>query len=336
MDPIEFSASERREYRSLGVIITREKVTFRINRRVLEAAPHLGGFGILRPGETNYNEQVQVSPPLFRKQLGILTRALARREKEAVDLPGVEDLAVRAEGYMKETLGYQAPAPSVERFRRDVRLGVLCSKGSGELNLAKRRISLLSAMRVARPRRGYDATGGLNRGAGDAINAVTRIFACAALRRSDNRLDWSWLRSEMSQFRAPPGYGCLKRLWFGLGQYVVAELKGQALSDFVHQVLNYAVTTRALAHVVTRKLSDTEILRYLLGELEPMSPMSQSLPAGLQQLSKSVFQTEFLRALERESFRTCGFEKWFAHLERDVVSTLLRQTFDSLPHLMLN
>jgi len=336
MDPIEFSFDERREYRLIGVAITRDKVTFRIKRHVLEAAPHLGGFGILRPGEVFYNEQVQVSPPVFRKQLEILGRALARREREEVDLPGVEDLASRAEGYMKETLGYQAPAPSVERFRRDVRLGVLCSKGSGELNLAKRRITLLSAMRVSRPRRGYDATGGINRGAGDAVNAVARIYAGAVSQRADNKLNWGWLRAQMACFRAPPGYGCLKRLWFGLGQYVATELKGQALSDFVHLVLNYAVTTRALARVVTRKLSDKDILRYLLGEFEPMSALSQSLPAGLQQLSKSVFQTEFLRALEQDGSRICGFEKWFAHLERDIVSTILRQTFDNLPHLMLN
>jgi len=335
-DPIEFSQSECKEYRTMGVIITREKVTFRISRQVLEAAPHLGGFGILRPGETGYNEQVQVSPPLFRKQLGILARAMARREQEDVDLPGVEDLAGRAVGYMKETLGYQAPEPSVERFRRDVRVGVLSSKGSGEYNLAKRRISLLATMRVARPRRFYDATGGQNRGAGDAVNSVARIYACAVSRRADNRLDWNWIRSEMAHFRAPPAYGCLKRLWFGLGQYVAAELKGKALSEFIHLVLNYAVTTRALAHVVARKLSDKQILRYLLGELEPMSAMSQALPAGLQQLNKSIFRTEFLKALELESVQTCGFEKWFARLERDVVSTLLRQTFDDLPHLMLN
>jgi len=286
--------------------------------------------------ETNYNEGVQVSPPLFRKQLGILARALARREKEDVDLPGVDDLAGRAAGYMKETLGYQAPLPSVERFRRDVRLGVLSSKGSGEINLAKRRISLLSTMRVARPRRFYDATGSQNRGAKDAINSVARIYVCAVAQRADSRLSWDWLRTEMSAFRAPPAYGCLKRLWFGLGQYVAAELSGPPLSEFIHLVMNYAVTTRALAHVVARKLSDRELLRYLLGELEPTSAMSQALPAGLQQLNKSVFRTEFLKALERESFQTCGFEKWFAHLERDVVSTLLRQTFDDLPHLMLN
>jgi len=285
---------------------------------------------------TSYNEGVIVSPPLFRKQLGVLARALARREKEEVDLPGVEDLTGRAVGYMKETLGFEAPAPSVERFRRDVRLGVLCSKGSGELNLAKRRITLLSTMRVARPRRVYDTTGGQNRGASDAINSVARIYAGAVSRRIDCRLDWAWLRSEMGQFRAPPAYGCLKRLWFGLGQYVAAELNGQPLSEFIHLVMNYASTTRALAHVVRCKLSDKQILRYLLGELEPMSAMSQSLPAGLQQLNKSVFQTEFLKALEYGDYRVCGFEKWFALVERDVVSTLLRQTFDVLPHLMLN
>jgi len=266
----------------------------------------------------------------------VLVRAMARREKEEVDLPGVDDLAGRAEGYMKETLGYQAPMPSVERYRRDVRLGVLCSKGSGEFNLAKRRLTLLSAMRVTRPRRVYDATGGQNRGAGDAIEAVVRIYAGALSRRTDNQLSWNWLRAEMARFRAPPAYGCLKRLWFGLGQYVAAELKGQPLSDFIHLVLNYAVTTRALAHVVSHKLSDHQILRYLLGELEPTSVLSQSLPAGLQQLNTSVFRTEFLRALEHDRFQGQGFEKWFAHLERDVASTILRQTFDSLPHLMLN
>ena len=336
MDPIEFSAAERKGYRAIGVIITRTKVTFRISRHILEAAPHLGGFGLLRPGETNYNEQVRVSPPLFRKQLAVLARAMARREREEVDLPGVEDLAGRAAGYMKETLGYQAPTPSVERFRRDVRLGVLGSKGSGEINLAKRRITLLSTMRVARPRRVYDLTGGQNRGAGDAVNTVARIYSCAVARRADSKLDWPWLRTEMSRFRAPPAYGCLKRLWFGLGQYVAAELSGQPLSDFIHRVMNYAVTTRALSRVITSRLSDKELLRYLLGELEPMSALSQSLPTGLQQLSKSVFRTEFLKALEQDGYRTCGFERWFAQLERDVVSTLLRQTFDDLPHLMLN
>jgi hypothetical protein len=127
----------------------------------------------------------------------------------------------------------------------------------------------------------------------------------------------------------------LKKLWHGLGQYVALELRGKAREDFVIRVSLYAQTMRGLTATLSTTLRSETLLKYFLGELEPETSVSKVIPAGLQGLSKGVFQQLLIRRLQ-ESPPRGSFAAWFELLELEVMSAIMRDLYAALPNLLLN
>jgi len=333
---ITLDARERKDLRAIGGTLANGILRFRIPREVLEAAPVNGGLGILRPGQFNYDMHKAASKPLLPRVIALLTRDLRGKVMQGGPLPGVNDLAMQAKGYMEKSLGIVAPERAVQRFHLDTQITSVGASGTGEVNIARRRISLLSMLRV--PRRNGRASTSIivEQQALSAVQQVHNVFEDVKERKEAGTISWERLSASTSNLGPPPAYGCLKRLWYGIGAYVAKELKGAALDDFVQRVSSYAQTTRALTVSVSTHLRSEELLKYFLGELEPETSVSKIIPAGLQGLSKGVFQQLLIRRLQEDPPRRGTFRTWFELLELEVMSAILRDLYAVLPNLLLN
>jgi len=92
---------------------------------------------------------------------------------------------------------------------------------------------------------------------------------------------------------------------------------------------------RALTTSVSTHLRSAELLKYFLGELEPETSVSKIIPAGLQGMSKGIFQQLLIQRLQEKPPRG-DFKAWFELLELEVMSTILRDLYAVLPNLLLN
>jgi hypothetical protein len=333
---ITFTAAERKTLRAIGGTLYQGVLKFRIPRDVLEAAPVNGGLGILRPGLVNYDMGKKASRPLFPRIVSQLVRDLGAKATQGGPLPGVDDLANRAKEYMETSLGIKVPEGAVRRFHLDTQITAVGASGTGDINIARRRVSLMSMLRIPR-RGGHCPTGSImvEQRVLSAIQTVQNVFEDICYRKHDGSLCWEAIERALQGLRTPPAYGCLKKLWFGLGQYVARELRGEALEDFVRSVSLYAQTMRDLTAMLSTSLRSEDLLKYFMGEFEPETMTSKIIPAGLQGLSKGVFQQLLVRRLQEDPPRG-NFKAWFELLEVEVMTAILRDLYAVLPNLLLN
>jgi hypothetical protein len=273
---------------------------------------------------------------MFTKQLQELQRITRKATMLGEGTPGAGDMAGSVSAYLGDTLGVAVPPQAVEDYRADLRQGVLAADGSGRINIAMRRISLLSCCRWPRStrirKRPYVA--GLNRDVFSAVLELKQVRDDVAGAR--NEVTWEEVARRCDTFGGPPAYGCLKKLWNGFGQYVVKHLSGDELDEFINAVMRYSCTTRELSVTISNALGRNFLLKYLLGEYDPTSMATVQLPAGLQQFAKGLYRKHFLLQLEASYRSITAVGKWLETLEADVMSTVMDALYVVAPELLLN
>jgi len=337
--PIRFTPEEvKRLSGANGVCITKTKLSFRIRREVLEGAPSEGGLGVLRPGTTWYSAKFGGSKPMFVKQLAELQRNMDKITMLGPETPGAVEQADSVAAYLGESLGVEVPTEATEQYRADLRRGIVASDGSGVSHIVMRRISLLSCCRWPRKTRmrGGPQVAGLNRTVCAAVQEAIKIRAEVTAAKDSGALTWDAVARRCGTFEGPPAYGCLKKLWNGFGQYVVRHLHGHELNEFVDAVMRYASTTRELSTTLSDTLGRKFLLKYLLGEFEPISMATVQLPAGLQQFAKGLYRNYFLQRLEASKGSITTAEGWLETLEADVMCTVMEALYVLAPELLLN
>jgi len=339
LGPIRFTDEEAKRLSGTnGVRITKTKLSFRIRREVLEGAPVNGGLGVLRPGNTWYSYKCSGAKPMFAKQLAELQRALDKVTMLGPESPGAVDQADSVSVYLGETLGIRVPPEATEQYRTDLRRGVISADGSGSSHIIMRRLSLLSCCRWSRRTQMwlYPQVASLNRTVYEAVQEAVSIRNNIAIAKGDGSVSWEVIARLCKKFSGPPAYGCLKKLWSGFGQYVVQHLHGHELNEFVDAVMRYASTTRELSVQLGDALGRKFLLKYLLGEFEPISMATVQLPAGFQQFAKSLFRNHFLQRLEASRGSITRVESWLETLEADVMCTTMDALYLLAPELLLN
>jgi hypothetical protein len=204
---ITLTAEEKRSVRAAGGTLSAGVLRFRVSREILEAAPVNGGLGILTPGRFNYDMNKAASKPILPRVLALLTRDLAKKANEGGPLAGVEDLASRAKRYMEESLGIEVPERAVQRFRFDTQITAVGASGTGIINIARRRISLLSMLRFKRGNGRGSTSVIVEQQALTAVAQVRNVYEDVKERKQTSTISWERIEAGTSGLSAPPAYG---------------------------------------------------------------------------------------------------------------------------------